>query len=322
MQLPAPLRAAIELALDGTPPSELTAAAQTLSARYRAEVRDGKAHLATDRAALAYLGTRMPATYAAIRRSFDWITEALPDFAPATALDVGAGPGTAIWAAADCWPKLADARLIESSAAIRTLGQRLFADTPTLQGGWMDADITAGLPDCAPADLVTLGYVLDELAPEARDPLVERLWQLTTGVLVIVEPGTPAGWQRILRARERLVAASATLVAPCPHAQSCPLSEPDWCHFAARVERTRLHRMLKQADVPWEDEKFIAIIASRNAVQASGSRVLAPPRTASGRVTLKLCRPDGAMQSRLVTRRETAAFKEARRVDWGDTFGG
>jgi ribosomal protein RSM22 (predicted rRNA methylase) len=215
---------------------------------------------------------------------------------------------------------LSVALLVESSAAIRSLGERLAAEATRPHMAWSNADLAAGLPDGAQRDLVMLAYVLDELAPDTRDTLIDRLWQLTGGVLVIVEPGTPAGWQRILRARARLLAAGASLLAPCPHGLECPLVEPDWCHFAARVERSRLHRMLKQADVPWEDEKFICLAASRQAGPGSGDRVLAPPRTAPGRVTLKLCQRDGTVRSRLVTRREGSAFKTARRVSWGDVF--
>src|ERR1700748_2870920 len=128
MQPPPPLRAAVDRALDGVAPSELTAAAQTLSQRYRAEVRDGTPHLASRRAALAYLGARMPATYAAIRRSVAAVAEARPEFAPATLFDAGAGPGTALWAAVDCWPTLTDALLVESSAVIRAVGEMLAAE--------------------------------------------------------------------------------------------------------------------------------------------------------------------------------------------------
>jgi len=320
MQLPPPLRLAVERALDGVPPSELISAAQRLSERYRAEIRDGTPHLAGEHAALAYLGTRLPATYAAVRRSFDAVAAGRPDFAPQTLLDAGAGPGTALWAAADCWSSLGDALLIESSASIRALGETLCANAGR-HVAWSSANLAGGLPDTSPRDLVTLSYVLDELTPAARDTLVDRLWQLTSGVLVIVEPGTPAGWQRILRARGQLLAAGAALVAPCPHAHACPIAAPDWCHFAERVERTRLHRTLKQADVPWEDEKFIYVAAARQTASASGSRVIAPPRSGSGRVTLKLCQPDGTARERLVTRREGAAFKDARRCNWGDVFG-
>src|SRR5262249_6019520 len=140
-------------------------------------------------------------------------------------------------------------------------------------------------------DLVTLAYVLNELDPKQRPQVLQRLWRLTADTLVIVEPGTPAGWQRILAARRELIEAGAQVIAPCPHAHDCPLQPPDWCHFAARVARSRLHRQAKGAEVPWEDEKFSYVAVSRKPAPAqgphAGSRVIARPRKASGRVTLK-----------------------------------
>ena len=104
MGLPAALRHAVDQALDGIALGDLTAAAGRLSRRYRAEIRDGRFHLGDDLAALAYLTTRLPATYAAIRAALAMVTERLPDLRPDRQLDLGAGPGTAFWAARDCWP--------------------------------------------------------------------------------------------------------------------------------------------------------------------------------------------------------------------------
>ena len=47
----------------------------------------------------AYAAARMPGCYAAVARVLDELRLRLPDFAPASMLDFGAGPGTAIWAA-------------------------------------------------------------------------------------------------------------------------------------------------------------------------------------------------------------------------------
>ena len=167
---------------------------------------------------------------------------------------------------------------------------------------------------------MTLTYVLDELAPAAIVKLVDRLWAATGDTLLVVEPGTPTGWRRILDVRAQLTAAGAHLLAPCPHHAPCPLAAPDWCHFSRRVARSRLHRLAKDADVPWEDEKFIYLAASRQAAPEHGSRVLAPPKTGSGKVTLKLCQPDGSAAERLFTKRDGAAFKTARRADWGEAL--
>ena len=317
MELPPGLRSAIEAALAGVSTDALAASAAALSARYRAELRDGRFHVDADAAALAYLAARLPATYAATRAAYDAAAAALPDFAPASQLDLGAGPGTAVFAAAESWPSLAAATLIEGSAAMRRIGGEL-AGSDRLARHWLAADFKTAPPPLAAHDLVTIAYVLDELEPAARAALVAAAWDAARGLLVIVEPGTPSGWQRILAARAALIEAGASIAAPCPHEAPCPLSPPDWCHFAARVARSRIHLRTKQASVPFEDEKFIYLAASRSQPAARPARILAPPRAASGRVTLKLCRPTGDRADRLVTRREGDAFRAARRADWGD----
>ncbi len=69
MELPLRLRQAVDGALQGVAVSELATATKALSHRYRNEVRDGRLHLSDEKLALAYIATRMPATYAAIHAS-------------------------------------------------------------------------------------------------------------------------------------------------------------------------------------------------------------------------------------------------------------
>jgi ribosomal protein RSM22 (predicted rRNA methylase) len=318
MELPPALRQAVDQALHGVALADLKRAADVLSRRYRGEVRDGRLHLSDRLAAQAYLATRLPATYAAIRASLAAISEVRPDFAPKTLLDVGAGPGSVLWAARDCWESLDEATLVETSDAIRKVGADVSANAAPTRIAWVPGDLETGLPALPPADIVTLAYVLDELPPPLIGRVTDQLWALTSDTLVIVEPGTPAGWQRILQVRERLLAAGAFLVAPCPHQADCPIVAPDWCHFSRRVARSRLHRLAKNAEVPWEDEKYIFIAASRTPGESPAARVLAPPQAASGTVRLKLCRQDGSAAERLVSKREGAAFKTARRLEWGN----
>lgn len=320
MELPAPLRLAVDRALENVPLADLQRAAATLSARYRAELRDGRLHLGEALAMKAYLAARLPATYAAVRASLTMVAEARPDFAPTSLLDLGAGPGTVLWAAADCWPGLGEATLVEASAAARAAGAELAKGLAVPAIRWLEGDVVRAGTVFPGADLVTLSYVLDELEPAAVGPLVERLWTLARDTLVVVEPGTPAGWKRILAVRERLTALGAHVAAPCPHDRPCPLSPPDWCHFSRRVARSRLHRLTKAGDVPWEDEKFVFVAASRQPAERPAARVIAPPRQAKGMATLKLCRADGAAETRTVTKREGEDYRIARRLDWGDSL--
>ncbi|MER9327090.1 small ribosomal subunit Rsm22 family protein [Mesorhizobium sp. M0488] len=319
MELPIPLRQAVDRILEKVPLPELKQAAKTLSDRYRAELRDGRFHMAQEMAVKAYLATRLPATYAAVRASLDALNEARPEFAPKTLLDVGAGPGTVLWATSYLWPELEQATLLEASAAVRKVGETLAADAIAARTVWQAGDVTIDLADLRPADLVTCAYVLDEIAPASLPKMVDRLWQLTTDTLLIVEPGTPAGWQRVLAVRRQLIEAGAHVLAPCPHEAPCPLIAPDWCHFSRRVARSRLHRLSKDAEVPWEDEKFIYVAASRQPAASRQARVLAPPKSGSGKVLLKLCEPDGRADEKLFTKRDGELFKVARRRDWGDS---
>jgi ribosomal protein RSM22 (predicted rRNA methylase) len=321
MELPPQLRLAIDEALSGVPLTKLSAASETLSQRYRNEVRDGRLHLTDERAALAYLATRMPATFAATHASLSEAAKSMPGFSPASLLDAGAGPGTALWAAAACWSTIERAEMLEASPTIRLWGERLSKGAGVSDVTWREQDLRRPISS-KPSDLVVLAYVLDELGAADRGALIERLWALASGVLLIVEPGTPAGWRRILEARASLIAIGANIAAPCPHKLTCPIEQPDWCHFSARVARSRMHRLAKSAEVPWEDEKYIYLAATRLRATPPSARIIAPPEAASGRVRLKLCQADGSATHRLITRREGDVFKRARRSDWGDRFDG
>lgn len=319
MELPAALRQAVDRYLEGTPLDDLRTASERLTKRYRAETRDGRLHLDEALAVKAYLAARLPATYAAIRASMSHLADAAPGFAPRSLLDIGAGPGSVLWAACDCWDSLETATMIEASAPARAAGVTLLEGARLAAAQWKAGDATGKLADMQPADLVTLSYVLDELPPGAITPLIGRLWALTAGALLIVEPGTPAGWQRVLSVRSQLLAAGAHVLAPCPHEAPCPLAAPDWCHFSRRVARSRIHRLVKNAEVPWEDEKFIYLAASRQPAEVRAARVLAPPDAGKGRIGLKLCRPDGSAGQELVSKRDGDVFRQVRRLDWGDS---
>jgi ribosomal protein RSM22 (predicted rRNA methylase) len=320
MELPPTLRDAVDAALEGASTAALAEASAMLTQRYRSELRDGRFHVSEDDAARAYLAARLPATFAAVRAAMDAADQLLPEFRPKTLLDLGAGPGTAMWAARDTWPTIDDTLMIEGSPTMRRWGETLAASAAPFKREWRGVDFAKGKLAVDTHDLVTIAYVLDELEEAGRTALIEAAWRATGVLLLIVEPGTPAGWQRILAARAQLIEAGAHVVAPCAHEAPCPIVSPDWCHFSRRVARTKIHLRSKGAIVPFEDEKFIYLAASRAPASPASGRVLSPPRASSGKVSLKLCLASGAAETRLFTKREGDRFKAARRVDWGDAI--
>ena len=93
----------------------------------------------------------------------------------------------------------------------------------------------------------------------------------------------------------------------------------DWCHFAARVERSALHRRLKGGALGHEDEKFTYVAVSRVPVVPVPARVVRHPLRRPGHAALELCTPTGLVR-RAVTKRERQAWRAARRARWGDAW--
>lgn len=272
--------------------------------------------------ALAYALARLPATYAACASVFAEARRMAPDFAPARLVDAGSGPGGGSWAAVETFPSLRSVAWLDASPPFLSLATRL-ADqgpAPLRQAEARKVDLTAPA-DLPKGDLVMASYALAEIAPPAQAPLVRRLWAACDGVLALIEPGTPAGFARLLAARHALIADGAAILAPCPHHEACPLSGSDWCHFSVRLPRSRDHRLAKGAELPFEDEKFAYLLAARPTVAAEArrARVLTPPRGGKPGIELRLCGPEG-VETRFVARRDKAAYAKARRLDWGDVF--
>ena len=271
----------------------------------------------------AYAVARLPATYAAVRVALGELRSRMPSFHPDSLLDLGAGPGTAPWAVAETWPTLGRVTAVEPAAEMRRLGTDLARAAPSravAHAEWLAQTLPHGTPP-ARHDLVTLSYVLAELDERDHAATVERAWNAAAHALVVVEPGTPSGYERVLAARESLIAFGATVVAPCPHDRACPLAGTgDWCHFAVRLARTRAHREAKDAELGHEDEKFSYVVAARTRAPQAAARILRHPQTRRGHVLLEICGRDGA-RAETVSKRAAERYRRARKIAWGEDLG-
>jgi ribosomal protein RSM22 (predicted rRNA methylase) len=314
--LPVELKAALEAKLNGLSRSNAAERSARISQTYRSGGTSTAIRSEAD--ALAYALARMPATYAAVTASLNALCEARPDFAPNRLLDIGAGPGTATWAAAETFSSLADFTSIDANTALRALALDLFDKNSRLPGvRYLRGDAHAALADADAADLVIASYLVGEMDASERAALAGLMWTKTSDTLLIVEPGTPAGYARILALRAQLIALGAHVAAPCPHDRECPLAAPDWCHFTQRLPRTRAHRQLKGAELAFEDEKFAYVALTRASLARHPARVLAQPYVGKVEIAAKLCTPNGLVIA-TVPRRAKADYARARRWRWGD----
>ncbi|MGO9231394.1 MAG: small ribosomal subunit Rsm22 family protein [Bryobacteraceae bacterium] len=303
MQLPPRVRAAIEQRAEEVGLAALKPAAAALSDAYRAGAPP--LLLGSAERVAAYLVARMPATYSAARAVLRETHRLLGDREVSSVLDVGAGGGAASLAALEEYPEAAvtlvdrDRRLLD--AAREWLPRaRLFGE-----------DVTRALM-IETHDLVLLVYSAGEIGASS----LARLWQAARVALVLIEPGTPQGFALVRSARSALLAEGANMIAPCPCAGTCPIVSPDWCHFAARVERSSLHRRVKGGMLGYEDEKYSYVALAREPVEPAAARIVGRPRHHPGLVEIPTCTPEGLTTVR-ASKRDRDRFRAARHAQWG-----
>ena len=142
---PAALRTALERKTQGISRNDAAERSAAISQTYRSG--GGSQTIRGESDALAYALARMPATYAAVIASLNALREVLPEFKPQTLLDVGAGPGTATWAAAQACESLNAFSAVDANPAVGTLGLDLIGGGPGVSGfRYTQSEASAGVP--------------------------------------------------------------------------------------------------------------------------------------------------------------------------------
>jgi ribosomal protein RSM22 (predicted rRNA methylase) len=286
---------------------------------YKGVVRRTDVATAVD--AAAYACGRSPGTFSAVERVLRELALVRPSWRPRSVLDIGAGVGSAAWAAVAVFDSITDVTLLERSEQMVALGRRVAAAGATAlrDAAWVCGD-AMDTPD-SPPDLVIASYVLGELPDAVRAEATSRWHDVASAELVILEPGSKDGFEIVRRARDRLIALGATITAPCPHDGTCPMQGGDWCHFGVRVQRSRLQRRVKSGDRGFEDEKYSYVVASKQSPAERSSRILRRPERRGGHIRLRLCTDVGA-EDIVIAKRDAERYRWARKAEWGDTFDG
>ena len=262
----------------------------------------------------AYIAHRLPAIYGTSYRIFSESVMRMPDFEPKTMLDFGTGPGTTIWAANEAFDgSIKEIMAVEPSTAMMDVATRLFEYMPNRpQITWrrfLNESSTKKY------DLVVASFVLNELSnAQERERIVKALWKATAGLLVIVEPGTPIGFDFIREARATLLTQKfdslndkPTILAPCPHDTTCPMSgTPKWCHFAQRVERESFQKLTKGVKKQYENENFSFIAVKRQGLNGFefGAEVEKAEEEAMRKRQIEQQLPDSVVVREISLRRE------------------
>ncbi|XP_065223108.1 methyltransferase-like protein 17, mitochondrial [Planococcus citri] len=264
-----------------------------------------------------YLIARMAAEYAVLNRIFAEIQLTCPQFQPHSLYDFGSGVGTVSWIARKYWAEsLQEYFCVDSSGEMNELAKLL------LKGG----DETVPLPISglyyrqflsttvsSKYSLVTCSYSLFELpSAEIRLKTLSKLWNKTEDFLVIVEPGTKAGFQLVNEARDFIIQSDSEsehstgvhVHSPCPHEFDCPMLKLSQGLCSSRVS------YLSPAIVTnasYENEYFCYVVLRKGKREPSDNqwpRVVSHPAKRKKHTHCRLCTKDGQLTDMTFTKQK------------------
>lgn len=313
MDVPEELKENINKLLEKNQINKILEDAQNVSDRYRKNEGIGKRLLTKESEAVSYAISRMPATYAAVSSVLEQILDSYHE-SLTSIIDVGAGTGAAVWAINDR-TKSNDIKCLEREESMISIGKKLMKNTDLNYVKWDKFDI---LKDNIKenGDVVISSYMINELPKEEREKAVKKMWNATNKLLVIIEPGTPAGFANILEIRNNILNLGGNIVAPCCCIGKCPIAKDDWCAFYTRIARSSIHRQTKNGTLGYEDEKFSYIAFSKVPVDNKGERILRHPQINSGYVKVKVCTSNG-IEEKTYSKKDKEIYKKVRKMNAG-----
>lgn len=251
--------------------------------------------------ALAYVLYRAPATMGVLSH----LLQNLPPLQ--SVCDCGSGAGVS-YEPLQAHSPGCSITFLEQSKILIELGKEQAGQYAT----WKNKNFTKA--SFTPHDLFLFSYSLNE---DHSIHAVRKAFQMARYVLII-EPGTPAGYKRVLAYREALLNDGAYMVGPCPHANDCPLSGGDWCHFSERISRSKEHKYIKKSSMGYEDEKYSYLLVSKKE-HPLFERILREPQKNKQGIRFKICGFTG-LREQDFPKRSKEVFTKVKKLGWGDTI--
>jgi ribosomal protein RSM22 (predicted rRNA methylase) len=273
----------------------------------------------------AYLALRVPATYAQITGALLQIKQVMPEWQPTSVLDLGSGPGTGIWAAHQVWPGITTGNAKDEQLYFLTVGQQILQEAQIpVEVRWQQESLRSDFGSKNQKyDLVIISSLLNELEEPIRKKVLDRAFSQCSGMVVIVEPGTPQGYA---------VIASLYKQFDFPHFLIAPYIEntfvepkDGWLHFPQRFIRPeflrRVRQQMRESSLmasDWEEAKYSYIAIGKYQTQKPGwGRIVSPVKKQKAWFDLSILTAQG-IQKLQVFKRDKDKYNFVKKLSWGE----
>ncbi|MBO7219136.1 MAG: methyltransferase domain-containing protein [Clostridia bacterium] len=312
------LKDKIDTLLSSTKLASLKKDFSLISSTYRKQNIGSNIVVKNDAEVYAYLSTRMCATTTIV---FDVLNriDSVVDFDINTALDIGSGTGAALWAMDNLFPSASVTALELQNCMVKyskILSESLSLDVSYVEGNILSKTTCDKLPS---VDLVIESFMLNELSDSDRLKAVDTICDKTNDYVVLIEPGTPKSYERMMKIRDYVLSKGFSLILPCPHSNPCPLNN-DYCNFSVRVERSSVERQVKGGTLSFEDEKYFYLDFRKNSNTnlTTKSIVIRHPVYRKNCVDIKLCDKANGIVTKTITKSDKSNYKYVKKLSHGD----
>lgn len=291
-----------------------------ISSQYRKENINSKTVVSLENEVIGYLLGRMGETSVII----DAVLEKLNNVTSFSnhvdsVLDLGSGTGSVLWAIENYIPNANVVAVEKEKQMIKY--SKILSSNLSLNIDYVHENVLSKkIEELKNADLVIESFMLNELTEDDSIKVLNLMGRKAAKYIVLVEPGTPKSYEKMMKFREYLLSKGLNLVLPCPHSGKCGL-ENDYCNFSVRVPRSKLVRQVKSGALNYEDEKYFYLIFSKEKQAKNyNSTILRRPIYRKGCVDLKLCGSDSQIKSKTITKSDKQNYKVAKDYKHGDNI--
>ena len=324
IQLPPEINNAIEQLLVAQQSTIWITKAEELHHRYSTrEKGKNQTYINDETDALAYLALRAPATYAQIFGALSQLEDAIPNWQPKSFLDIGSGPGSGIWAAKTIYPTISQAVCIDQERIFLSLGEKILSGSSLqINTQWQQTNLTQPLNVNESYDLVIIANVLNELTPPQSEKLIGQAFNSCSGVLLIVESGTPFG-SNIVSSTAKKLAKAGNLLAPYVHKSFVPNTDY-YLHFPQRFIRPEFERRVRQymresklMASDWEEAKYsYTAIGKIELEKQIWGRTVGPIKIQKGFLEIPILTEE-SIETLKIMKRDKEKYNLTKKLHWG-----